>query len=420
MSSSLASLPALSDQRRGLGVPTGVLTLMTAWLVPLLLPPKPCTAVYLALFGLIVIKDGLKGRRLLRYTLGPLALIAALGCLQNLTTTDLHFFAQDLWRGLKPLLILAVGFLSAASLPERLPLPLVVAAGGLAYASIYLVRLAFECAMRGAMPLDLADIVVFGHFPEALALGVCLRYPRLGREPSNALWLLRRVTVLAAVLALLLSGSRTWLVAAGVMAMAGSGWMRGRGRWRAVLLGAPILAAVLFTPFGQLLFTKGFDVALAELSPARYVEMADINDNWRGYEAYQGMQTVSRGTAAQRALGQGFGAQADIGLFMNLGGAEFHEIGQFHNGYVWLILKAGWVGLALFGFWIWRLYQLARGLKRRELTERADLLQGIALTLMFTTLVVSGIFNPLSNDALLLAIGALAAPLAAPRSSASR
>lgn len=414
---SLGSSSPLSQTR---GVSLGLAMWFIAVLAPLILPEKACTLVYLALGAAALQKRGLIGKRVLFPVLVPLLWIALLGFVRDYSAATPRFVLQDVWRALKPLAIMYVGFAAISMSVERTTFRAVAVASGAIYGLVYLALLVFNSVTRGVMPLELADVLVYGHFPEALALGLSLRNRHLLDHRSARMRQLRHLAILIALTALLLSGSRTWIMATGIMVLAGSGWMRSRGRWRAVLLGGPALALFLFTPFGQVLFSKGFDVALLELSPASYTEMSDINANWRGYEAFQGLSAYSEGTLVQKAMGQGFGAQADIGLYMNLGGTDFHQIGQFHNGYVWLLLKTGWIGLFAFGLWMWRLIGSARKLKSAHLIPDADILVGVIVTAGFTMIVVSGIYNTISNDALLLAMGGLLVPLRAGGSEVER
>ncbi|MDE0897219.1 MAG: hypothetical protein OSB10_11630, partial [Planctomycetota bacterium] len=70
--------------------------------------------------------------------------------------------------------------------------------------------------------------------------------------------------------------------------------------------------------------------------------------------------------------------------------------------------------------WMWRLIGSARKLKRAHLIADADILVGVIVTAGFTMIVVSGIYNTISNDALLLAMGGLLVPLRAGGSEVER
>ncbi len=371
----------------------------------LLLPAEVCTLLYAALAGLLLARQGRFAWHPLAGLVTPLAGLFLLGVWVDAGAVDGWAFAQDVWRVLKPALLLVLGFTAVRGARGGVSFPRSFVLVGLCYALVYLVRLAQAALAAGVAPLELADTLVVGHFPEALTLGVCLQGGRLGTSSRRAGWLLRRGAFLCAALALALSGSRTWILCALLLLLAGAGWMRTRGRWQVVLLALALLAAVLVTPFGATLFTKGFDVALAEISPARYTTLGDIHENWRGYESWQALRAFAGGTPLQQVFGQGFGAQADLGLTMELGGVDFHEIGQFHNGLIWVLLKTGYAGLLVLALWFFRQFRLCRRLAAQGERAAADLCLGVVLSLCLTTIVVAGVFNPLSNDPLVLALG---------------
>jgi len=402
----LQGLPASgvrAGTRVGEPLSLGRAALSLALVAPLFLPAKACTAVYLVLLVPLLWRAGLPSSRWLQQALLPFALLFLLGTVARPSEFGSYAWLQDAWRLLKPVLCLLLGF-TAVHLARRRPFPEFLAAVGLVYALGYLARLAFLVVRDRVGPLALADTLVVGHFPEALTLGLALRYRRLGASGRSA-WGLRRSAFLVAGLALVLSGSRTWILAGGVMLIAGAGWLRARGRWRAALLALALVGAVGITPFGTALFTRGFDVAMEEIRPARYQVLGDVHDHWRGYEAWRALRSFSDATPRQEILGQGLGAQVDLGLTIELGGVDFREIGQLHNGLLWILVKTGIVGVALFVVWFVGLLGLWRRLARDGKTDAADLLLGVVLTLALTTLVVSGPFNPLSNDALLLVLG---------------
>ncbi len=381
-------------------------TFAAAFLAPLFLPAKACTVVYLAFAIPLVIRHGVVVRRDLWRLLSPLFVLFALGLLVDYGSVEWREFAKDLWRLSKPIVLLYVGYIAARTSTRRDAFPQGLMVVGLAYASIYLVRLAFESAARGVMPLDLADTVVFGHFPEAFTVGLCLRYRRIEVRGGA---LLRNTALGVSLLALGLSGSRTWVLVAGVMILAGGSWLRGRGRLRAVLLVGAMAVGLFLTPLGEAIFKRGFDVALSEISPARYTELGDIATHWRGFEAWQGLRAYLDGSALQHAIGQGFGATAGLGFYIEHDGDHYNRVSQFHNGFIWPLLKTGFVGAAVFVVWFGRLIGMSRALGRASASPEnraaADLCLGVVLSLVLTTLVVSGIFNNVSNDPMVLVIG---------------
>lgn len=85
-----------------------------------------------------------------------------------------------------------------------------------------------------------------------------------------------------------------------------------------------------------------------------YFEMSDINENWRGYEAYLGIQEVEAVGGIARAIGVGFGSFV-VGPFED----KLQIIPFTHNGFVTIYMKAGLLGLLAFTFFVFKLYRLA-------------------------------------------------------------
>lgn len=74
----------------------------------------------------------------------------------------------------------------------------------------------------------------------------------------------------------------------------------------------------------------------------------DIQANWRGYEAYQGLLKFYAGTDLQKTIGYGFSTKIDLGITMQLAGADYDQVPIMHNEYVMLLVKCGVVGLVLY------------------------------------------------------------------------
>jgi len=81
----------------------------------------------------------------------------------------------------------------------------------------------------------------------------------------------------------------------------------------------------------------------------------EIQENWRGYEAYQGMQKYNNGNALQKIFGFGFGARVDLGLIMKLSGRDYETIPIVHNEYVMLLVKTGIIGLVLYLIFLYQI-----------------------------------------------------------------
>ncbi len=88
--------------------------------------------------------------------------------------------------------------------------------------------------------------------------------------------------------------------------------------------------------------------SIMEVIPKDYLLMPDLSTYWRGYETYMALQQYKEGSLVELFFGQGLGALVDLKLTMKLGNTDFDKIPIVHNGYVYLLVKFGLVGLMLF------------------------------------------------------------------------
>jgi O-antigen ligase len=122
----------------------------------------------------------------------------------------------------------------------------------------------------------------------------------------------------------------------------------------------------------------------------------EIQANWRGYEAYQGMQKYNKGNALQKTFGFGFGARVDLGLIMKLSGKDYETVPILHNEYVMLLVKSGIVGLILYLIF---LYQIgftsisAFESNNRELYFSYQILSALAVISVLNTYIGFGLLD---------------------------
>jgi hypothetical protein len=142
---------------------------------------------------------------------------------------------------------------------------------------------------------------------------------------------------------------------------------------------------------------KKWTRVLEELEVKEHGTLAQINKNWRGHESARGIATWESGNPLQRIVGQGFGKSVDIGLFINLSVKEKSRyIPILHNGYVYLLVKTGVLGLAAY---LWALtYMAVIGVRHARFEDPQVAALGrllVALVLVFavTTVAISGLFN---------------------------
>jgi hypothetical protein len=153
-------------------------------------------------------------------------------------------------------------------------------------------------------------------------------------------------------------------------------------------------------------FQGKFAKSTSEIMISDYSEMVDINRNWRGYETYRAGLTFTEGGIIQKVFGNGFGSLVDLGFTMNLAGNEYDKIPILHNGYAYILVKTGVLGVFCYLLFYFSL------LKRSYISINKStcfqnlflsrLLLGLSFSLMFSMLVVGGMAEIHDTDFVLL------------------
>lgn len=123
--------------------------------------------------------------------------------------------------------------------------------------------------------------------------------------------------------------------------------------------------------------------------------LQEINENWRGYEAYQGLLKFNDGTSLQKTFGYGFGALVDLGLVMRLGGQDYEKVPFLHNGYVTLLVKCGILGVLLYLYFLLKIgFSKVRTDEDPEICYSYQMLSGLSIITLLSTFTTTGLLNP--------------------------
>lgn len=130
-------------------------------------------------------------------------------------------------------------------------------------------------------------------------------------------------------------------------------------------------------------------------------------DHWRAYEAKMAIEQASD-TKYNLGLifGKGMGSLVDLGFKAQLGKEKLQYIPKIHNGYIYVFFKSGIIGLVLYFLFLVYIYLQAYGLSQSiKVLFINNLLSAIALFYLFTSFIISGIYN--SQDVYSIFLGAL-------------
>lgn len=166
-----------------------------------------------------------------------------------------------------------------------------------------------------------------------------------------------------------------------------------------VLVATFVITTPLMPPILNLLgidssMLGGFNEVIAR---PRY-DFGTINQEWRGHETYMAFQAAQADDVLPLILGHGLSISANLGILIELAPGEFFSsVDIFHNGYSFIILHSGIVGIALYWlqFWLLARPQAALRLPRAggQGTEEDLLFVLVLLSLAASTATIAGMFN---------------------------
>lgn len=158
---------------------------------------------------------------------------------------------------------------------------------------------------------------------------------------------------------------------------------------------------------GGVTFASKTRNALSELAFTDGTDPSEMLTNWRGFEAYRAFSEFAESTLLQQLVGRGLGATVDLGMTVQMSeNMSYQFIPHLHNGYMHVLTKHGVLGVLLYLLFL-------RRISRQPLTNppvtgqiaTRRILIGISLVLVYTTLVVTGIFNKGNHDSFLIMMG---------------
>lgn len=150
-----------------------------------------------------------------------------------------------------------------------------------------------------------------------------------------------------------------------------------------------------------------------EISSSDFSDNQLVRKNWRAYESLQGIKKFSSASSNQKLLGHGFGELTSVGIDIKLGGKIRSDVPIFHNGYIYLLVKLGLVGVLLYILFLINIIRLL--LNNRKIATPPDIavykrrekysLILLVFFLFFITMVFFGIFsNAIFNNILILLV----------------
>ncbi len=404
----------------GAGVTSGrlaALTLMTLMTLPILLPGEVLTLVTL---GVIVLYLFLTGFRIPVGSLSltwPLLLLVSIGLVGSIGN-DPYDVIRDSWYIGKVVLTVLAGYYLMNRIGDFETLMKVVLASGVVAAVYHLSYFVLDPSLLTSDIISIRRSTGAGYFGVVLALAV-LAVAVKGRFAvfGPRRWPFVLIAMLC-IASLTLSFSRTLWMSLFVMLFFSFDMLNIRNVKKAlvvmllifaVLIAATSIDADKITSSDRSFTAKTLRV-INELKISDYSSRIEIMRNWRGYESYRGLETYKSGSPFELFAGQGFGTFIDMGLHMKLGEGIQRDIPITHNGYIFLLVKCGVVGVILYLYYLYSFVRSARAYvhtREPSVYYASRFIIALSVSIMLATIVVSGLMNRVLFEPAILFIGAL-------------
>ena len=384
----------------------GMLTLsLCAVLVISSFAPIEIMTIVMFAGGMLLLADPYAGTRRARDLLFPgagyLGIILAIG-IAGASGKAPYDILKDIWYVGNAALTILFGYLLAQRMNSLRDILRGFVAAAAIVSAVHIGRFILNPAYLSETVLDLRVQAGAGYLITAIGAVILLGDARF-RVGVLRNRMLSRVIAMVCLVSVLLSFSRTlWVVLlTGVLTATLTTRIKvvfRVGAVAAVLLLIVIAGASLDD--ADTLMPATFIDKLAqipqELKVTSYDTFEDINVHWRGYETYRALLTYMSGGMRGYLLGGGFGTNVDLGFVMTLADEEFSEIPILHNGYMYLLVKTGAVGLAAYGVFL--LSTFRTGMRLTQLSDVPMkycglLLVALTFIMLESTLVVAGMFN---------------------------
>lgn len=384
---------------------------------PVMLPAEAISGLLFIFTVFYLFASELKFPRRLLYLIAPMLLFILLGLLGSFQNSP-YVVVKDVWYAGKSVLALMAGYMLMSEVRDLRGLIKIFLIAATLSALLHLSRFVLNPSLLSESVNNLREGAGKGFFISVLAVSLiaACRHFRLEvfRRPA-VMWLILALSLVS----LAMSFSRTFWISLAIMLISVYGLLTLRNMKRFIVLLAFLAVAagaVVTAPeaeqTGPNATLRGkMAYSLKEVMVSNYKNMADINQNWRGYESFRAVTTYLNGSSAQYVTGRGFGTLVDLGIYIKLGGDEkFRYIPTLHNGYMYILVKTGIIGLIMYIYFLLKFMLHGRAGEKtqdNDLRFAGRLVVALTLALLVTTMVIAGFFNKITLHPMLVLLGAL-------------
>lgn len=343
--------------------------------------------------------------------------LVIIGCLTVFNPeNDYYYFTKDLTYFLRPIFVLLAGYFITMRLENKREFFNILVLMGFYYAVMHLLKIVVNFSI---IPLDTNRMrTYFGRYNHvetiALVILICVRELPMKRSRFKFFY---QIMVACLVVSFILYFSRTMIMVVFAMSLAYYGYFRLNQK------GAVALAILLIIGSGFAMFLSAYQpdseagqgmdfLGKLKNSFAESFTLGGIDINnkdrrelwkhWRAYEASVVYKEV--GETGQWLTGEGFGSTIDIGFEAKLDGEMTQHLSLTHNGYAYLYMKTGLLGLLIYFIMTLYLYSFAYSVKKKDpaINIGNNILVACTFYILISSFVVTGIFKPYDMATLLI------------------
>lgn len=135
-------------------------------------------------------------------------------------------------------------------------------------------------------------------------------------------------------------------------------------------------------------------------------DLASVNLYWRSQEAFLGLSLFLEGSFIQFFFGQGYGTYADGSIYFD---DKLQQIPIFHNGFITIVLKSGFIGLLLYIYFLYLFSKLSLTVSHYENRPEFSFIKFAVPCIIYISLIktffIMGFYTPHAPVLLLISFG---------------
>lgn len=337
-----------------------------------------------------------------------LIVIVFIAVISSVFNKDFVFYnwIKDLAYFSKPILAILAGYFIAKKVNNFITIFKIIIYLSFLFAIIHLSKIFIFVDFSTASVSKIRYIGGLSNEILVLAIVILLASKKLINVEIIENKLYKKIVLFVFGLSFLLYFSRTMILSFTILYLASLGYLKLTRKSLKYLF----LVVTIFGLFYAYLYSRSFErekpgiesflykikIAPAEIFvPAKNFDPknhADLWDHWRAYEAK--MAITQMNSSLNFFIGKGLGSLVDLKFKAPLSEKGMRYIPILHNGFINIFYKAGIIGLLMFLVFLLSLYLY--GFSKTKNDKKIlflNITTGLAVRFLFTTLVVTGMYN---------------------------